>query len=225
MPRPNELNDLLAALLAEQEVSLEAFQSAVNRLYSQGVVALDFSESEDLDYRTCRVLESTLLAYFNMTGWAFIIAPDCNEYRLYPPGAQIAGEEEHDQGCSMRYTLPREASRIAIACHLLYDQALKSGDVDEQSREVLVRLEDIGTVLASRLGGELPKVATELKRLLDTLRQCRYLRFSSTLDLVPAAVIGIRPSLYQATTRLAQQWLAPQPAPVVAGDSDGGEID
>lgn len=224
MPRPTELNDLLTALLAEQEVSLEAFQSAVNRLYSQGVVALDFSDAEDMDYRTCRVLEQTLVAYFGLSGWAFIIAPDCNEYRLYPPGAQIPGDEEHDQGCSMRYTLPREASRIAIACHLLYDQALKSGDVDEQSREVLVRLEDIGTVLASRLGGELPKVATELKRLLDILRQCRYLRFASTLDLTPAAIVGIRPALYQATTRLAQQWLTPQ-APSVPTDSDGGELD
>lgn len=223
MLRPTELNAILDQLLAEHHVPREAFLSVVNRLYSQGVVALDFSDVEDLDYKICRILEPTLFAYFDLAGWLFVAAPDCQEYRLYPPGAQVPGEPEGEQSCGMRYLLPREASRIALACHLLYDQALQSGDIDEQTREAFVRLEDIGTVLTSRLGAELPKAAPECRRLLDALRQCRYLRFSSTLEVMPQAVIGIRPALYQATTRLAEEWLTPV-VPAVT-ESDGGDPD
>ena len=97
--------------------------------------------------------------------------------RLFPPGAEIPGEADTEDGFNsgLRNRLSQQEVALILVLRAEYDKSLRDGQIDEHGQATLP-LEAINLASKNLLGRPLPEGRTERDALFRRMRQLRLIR-------------------------------------------------
>ena len=97
--------------------------------------------------------------------------------RLFPPGAEIPGEADSEDGFNsgLRNRLSQQEVALILVLRAEYDKSLRDGQIDEHGQATLP-LEAINLASKNLLGRPLPEGRTERDALFRRMRQLRLIR-------------------------------------------------
>ncbi len=174
------LNDYLEEQLEKTGVSLEEFRELCLRLLNYGVLCRDESQVEQQFYDRYVRTQELINAYLQVLGIRILHDQRFAYVRLYPPGASIPGvEDDAQEGAfsgGLRARLRQDEVALLLALRLLYDKALREGQVDENG-VATESMEGIGLAMRNHLGRTLPEKLTDRKRAFERLRKLRLIRY------------------------------------------------
>ncbi len=179
------LVDYLEERLEKAGVTLEEYQELCLRLLNYGVLCRDESQIEQQLYdRYVRVPE-LVDEYLGVVGIRLFHDKRFAYVRLYPPGSRVPGMEDAENGTfstGLRSRLRQEEIALLLVLRLLYDKALREGQLDDGGY-VTESLESIGIALRNHLGRTLPEKLTERKQVFERLRKLRLIQYRKDPDL------------------------------------------
>lgn len=166
-------------------VSLDEFSELCLRLLNYGVLCRGESLIEQQLYdRYVRIAE-IVDEYLALIGVRVLHDRRFEFVRLYPPGSQVPGMEDAEEGAfsgGLRERLRQDEVALLLVLRLQYDKALREGEVDENGF-VAESMESLGIAMKNLLGRGLPDKLTERKRILQRLRQLRLIEYRQDDEL------------------------------------------
>lgn len=179
------LTDAITQQLERENLSLADFKELLIRLLNYGVLCRGESQTEQLLYDRFLRIEGLVNEYLQLMD-VRVFHDDRFEYvRLYPPGSDVPGMEEAQEGAytgSLRTRLNQQETALVLVLRAQYDKALHEGQVDEYGF-VTESLEALSIAMKNLLGRTLPDKVTERKRLFQRLRQLRLIQYRQDEDI------------------------------------------
>lgn len=179
------LIDWIEPYLEPKGIALEEFRELLIRLLNYGVLCRDESQVEQQLYDRYLRIDELVDAYLDLIGIRVFHDRRFAYLRLYPPGARMPGmEEAEDQayGGSLRSRFTQNEVALLLVLRMLYDQALRAGQVDEAGF-VTESMESLGIALKNLLGRTLPDKLTERRALFQKLRRLRLIEYRAEEEL------------------------------------------
>ncbi len=179
------LTDCLDKALEPAGVSVGEFSELAVRLLNYGVLCRGENQIEQHLYDRYVRIAPIMDAYLGLIGVRVLHDRRFEYVRLYPPGAQVPGMEQADEGAfsgSLRARLRQDEVALLLVLRLQYDKALREGEVDENGY-VAESMESLGIAMKNLLGRSLPDKLTERKRVFQRLRQLRLIDFRQEEDI------------------------------------------
>lgn len=179
------------------EQSLEAlglqrteFSELCVRLLDHGVLSRDENRVERQLYDRFVRCEELIRDYFSVLAIRLWHDTDFRYVRLYPPGAQVPGEEtvalpDSVSAQALRRRLTQQDVAVVLVLRHLYDEGVRAARVDAEG-SVQSSLAEISVALQTLLARNLPEHRTERRALWRRLRQWRLVRWPEGED--PAAM-------------------------------------
>jgi hypothetical protein len=196
------IRDALETSLAARGLDPAAFSELMIRLLDHGVLCRDESKVEaELYDRYLRVPE-LVEDYLAVLRIRLLHEPRFNTLRLFPPGADVPGLIDSDDGFNsgLRERLNQQEVAAILILRAEYDKALREGRIDEDG-QVQLPLEALNLASKNLLGRPLPEALTERRALFRRLRQLRLIRSASDDDLDEGeAWLTIRPGITSLVT-------------------------
>lgn len=197
---------LIEEKLKERGIQRSEFTELLIRLMDYGVLCRDESSIEQQFYDRYVRIEELIQDYFSLLSIRLEHDNQFKFVRLYPPGAEIPGQDEPESQPSnngLRIKLNQHEVALILIVRTLYDKALREGQVDEFGN-VISSLESINISLNNLLKRSLPENQTERKQLFRRLRQLRLITFINEHEGEGEGLIKIRPMI---TSFVSQQVL------------------
>lgn len=192
------LTDCLENLLTPAGVSVEEFGELAVRLLNYGVLCRGENQTEQSLYDRYVRIAPVMDAYLGVIGVRVLHDRRFEYVRLYPPGAQVPGMDQAEEGAfsgSLRARLRQDEVALLLVLRLQYDKALSEGEVDENGY-VAESMESLGIAMKNLLGRSLPDKLTERKRVFQRLRQLRLIDYQHDDDIEAAeAWLRIHPMI------------------------------
>jgi hypothetical protein len=192
------LTDCLENALEPTGVSVDEFSELAVRLLNYGVLCRGENQVEQLLYDRYVRIAPVMDAYLGLIGVRVLHDRRFEYVRLYPPGAQVPGMEQAEEGAfsgSLRARLRQDEVALLLVLRLQYDKALSEGEVDENGY-VAESMESLGIAMKNLLGRSLPDKLTERKRVFQRLRQLRLIDYRQEEDIeVDEAWLRIHPMI------------------------------
>ncbi len=179
------LTDCLEKTLEPTGVSVAEFSELAVRLLNYGVLCRGENQIEQHLYDRYVRIAPVMDAYLGLIGVRLLHDRRFEFVRLYPPGAQVPGMEQADEGAfsgSLRARLRQDEVALLLVLRLQYDKALREGEVDENGY-VAESMESLGIAMKNLLGRSLPDKLTERKRVFQRLRQLRLIDYRQEDDI------------------------------------------
>lgn len=193
------LLDALDEELARLGSNPERFRELACRLFAYGIVVRDEDAVEQRLYDDIRRLEGVLSDYFAASGFRLHHNVQATYFRLYAPGADIPGIDDDELAPvpALRAKVSADFVAAALGLRFLYQQALYEGaDKLTDEGEVLIRFDELASILQTQLKRPLPEGLGERDRLLKELKRHRLIQFSSTFSMADEdALIAIRQTI------------------------------
>lgn len=179
------LVEYLEERLDKAGVTLEEYQELCLRLLNYGVLCRDESQIEqDLYDRYVRVPD-LVDEYLGIVGIRLFHDRRFAYVRLYPPGARVPGMEDAENSAfstGLRSRLRQEEVALLLVLRLLYDKALREGQLDDGGYAT-ESLEAIGIAMRKDLNRSLPEKSTERRQVFERLRKLRLIQYRKDPDL------------------------------------------
>ena len=193
------LTQTLLDRLEPENLKLQRFQEIVARLLAWGIIVRDEDGAEQRCYDDACRIEHLLTEYFGLAGFRLIHDLQNEFFRLYAPGAQIPGmaDDDNDPVPSLRARFSADFVAAALALRFLYQQGLAEGGGRlSDAGEVLIRFDELATILQTQIKRPLPENAGDRDRLLKDLKRHRLIQYSALFSMYDEdALIAIRPTI------------------------------
>ncbi len=220
------MRDALESALETRGLKPADFSELMIRLLDHGVLCRDESKKEAELYD--RYLQVTELVedYLGVLHIRLLHEPRFNSLRLFPPGAEVPGLVDNDDGFNtgLRDRLSQQEVMLTLVLRAEYDKALREGQIDEDG-QVQLPLEELNLACKNLLGRPLPEALTERRALFRRLRQLRLIRSAADEALEDGeSWITIRPGITSMVTDTVLSQLANREGTLEVGD-DGAGLD
>ncbi|MCL6415691.1 DUF4194 domain-containing protein [Aestuariirhabdus sp. Z084] len=215
------ITDLLQEQLGKQQLELSAFQQVVQRLLDYGVICRDESQTEQELYDRYLRIKSLVDDYLRVIG-VRVQHDDLFHYlRLYPPGAQVPGMDDEDQGFSGFRTRPGQGEvALLLVLRSQYEQQLREGQIDDRGC-AMVSLESVSIAMKSLLNRTLPLQSTDRRALFRALKRMRVIQFGQEEMLDSGeAWLRIRPMITSLVSHEVLQGLLEPEAPSLESECE-----
>lgn len=197
-PLQHALNDALDA----RGVTQAQFSELMIRLLDHGVLCRDESKKEAELYDRYLQIPELVEDYLSVLHIRLHHERRFTSLRLFPPGAEIPGEADKDDGISggLRNRLSQQEVALILVLRAEYDKSLRDGQIDEHGQATLP-LQAINLASKSLLGRALPEGRTERDTLFRRMRQLRLIRSSGDASVEDnESWIIIRPDITSLVT-------------------------
>ncbi len=197
-PLQHALNDALDA----RGVTQAQFSELMIRLLDHGVLCRDESKKEAELYDRYLQIPELVEDYLSVLHIRLHHERRFTSLRLFPPGAEIPGEADKDDGISggLRHRLTQQEVALILVLRAEYDKSLRDGQIDEHGQATLP-LEAINLASKNLLGRPLPEGRTERDALFRRMRQLRLIRSSGDASVEDnESWIIIRPDITSLVT-------------------------
>lgn len=187
------LNDALDA----HGVTPAQFSELMIRLLDHGVLCRDESKKEAELYDRYLQIPELVEDYLSVLQVRLHHERRFFSLRLFPPGAEIPGQADPDEGINagLRNRLGQQEVALVLVLRAEYDKALREGQVDEQG-QVTLPMEALNLASKNLLGRPLPEGRTEREALFRRMRQLRLIRGAGEAGLDDGeAWLTIRPDI------------------------------
>ncbi|MGD8177052.1 DUF4194 domain-containing protein [Marinimicrobium sp. ARAG 43.8] len=196
-PLQHALNDALEA----RGVSQAQFSELMIRLLDHGVLCRDESKKEAELYDRYLQIPELVEDYLSVLHIRLHHERRFTSLRLFPPGAEIPGEADQDEGVSsgLRNRLSQQEVALILVLRAEYDKSLRDGQIDEHGQATLP-LEAINLASKNLLGRPLPEGRTEREVLFRRMRQLRLIRSGDASLEESESWLTIRPDITSLVT-------------------------
>ena len=196
-PLQHALNDALEA----RGVSQAQFSELMIRLLDHGVLCRDESKKEAELYDRYLQIPELVEDYLSVLHIRLHHERRFTSLRLFPPGAEIPGEADQDEGVSsgLRNRLSQQEVALILVLRAEYDKSLRDGQIDEHGQATLP-LEAINLASKNLLGRPLPEGRTEREALFRRMRQLRLIRSGDASLEESESWLTIRPDITSLVT-------------------------
>lgn len=173
MTLQHALNDALDA----RGVTPAQFSELMIRLLDHGVLCREESKKEAELYDRYLQVPELVEDYLRVLHIRLHHERRFTSLRLFPPGAEIPGEPDQDEGFNtgLRNRLNQQEVALILVLRAEYDKSLRDGQIDEHGQATLP-LEAINLASKNLLGRPLPEGRTEREALFRRMRQLRLIR-------------------------------------------------
>ncbi|MBL7250089.1 DUF4194 domain-containing protein [Alloalcanivorax sp. C16-2] len=192
------LNDALDA----RGVTPAQFSELMIRLLDHGVLCRDESKKEAELYDRYLHIPELVEDYLSVLRVRLHHERRFASLRLFPPGAEIPGEADQDEGFNsgLRNRLSQQEVALILVLRAEYDKSLRDGQIDEHGQATLP-LEALNLASKNLLGRPLPDGRTEREALFRRMRQLRLIRGAGDGGLEDGeAWLTIRPDITSLVT-------------------------
>ena len=179
------LTEYLTERLEKAGLTLGEYQELCLRLLNYGVLCRDESNIEQQLYDRYVRIPELVDDYLRIVGIQVFHDRRFAYVRLYPPGTQVPGMEDAEEGSfasGLRARLRQDEVALLLVLRQLYDKALREGQLDD-SGFVTESIESIGIAIRNQLRRSLPEKSTERKRVFERLRKLRLIQYRQEQDL------------------------------------------
>ena len=179
------LTEYLTERLEKAGLTLGEYQELCLRLLNYGVLCRDESNIEQQLYDRYVRIPELVDDYLRIVGIQVFHDRRFAYVRLYPPGTQVPGMEDAEEGSfasGLRARLCQDEVALLLVLRQLYDKALREGQLDD-SGFVTESIESIGIAIRNQLRRSLPEKSTERKRVFERLRKLRLIQYRQEQDL------------------------------------------
>ncbi len=220
----NTINRLINAELKSRGVQTIAFRQIVGRLLGLSILHREDSSMERQLYDDAVRIESLLNDYFEIAGFRLFHERHQNYFRLYPPGSHVPGLPSEDDAVVVEAVRARLSADFVACCltlHLLYNEGLRHGSINERN-EALVSLEHLNATMTAHMRRSLP-AKTAREKLLAELKRARLIDYRQDSQVEDAdALIAIRGTIQQFVPDTAIAELLVDAQKVVSATSTNG---
>ena len=179
------LTEYLTERLEKAGLTLGEYQELCLRLLNYGVLCRDESNIEQQLYDRYVRIPELVDDYLRIVGIQVFHDRRFAYVRLYPPGTQVPGMEDAEEGSfasGLRARLRQDEVALLLVLRQLYDKALREGQLDDGGF-VTESIESIGIAIRNQLRRSLPEKSTERKRVFERLRKLRLIQYLQEQDL------------------------------------------
>ncbi|MCC4309366.1 DUF4194 domain-containing protein [Alcanivorax marinus] len=191
------LRHALNEALDAHGVTPAQFSELMIRLLDHGVLCRDESKKEAELYDRYLRIPELVEDYLSVLQVRLHHERRFSSLRLYPPGAEIPGQTDPDEGLNggLRHRLGQQEVALVLVLRAEYDKALREGQVDEHG-QVTLPLEALNLASKNLLGRPLPEGRTEREALFRRMRQLRLIRGAGEAGLDDGeAWLTLRPDI------------------------------
>ena len=196
------LQHALSEALNARGVSPAQFSELMIRLLDHGVLCRSESKKEAELYDRYLQIPELVEDYLSVLHIRLHHERRFTSLRLFPPGAEIPGEADSDDGFNsgLRNRLSQQEVALILVLRAEYDKSLRDGQIDEHGQATLP-LEAINLASKNLLGRPLPEGRTERDALFRRMRQLRLIRSDGDNSLEDnEAWLTIRPDITSLVT-------------------------
>ena len=171
------LQHALSEALNARGVTQAQFSELMIRLLDHGVLCRSESKKEAELYDRYLQIPELVEDYLSVLHIRLHHERRFTSLRLFPPGAEIPGEADSDDGFNsgLRNRLSQQEVALILVLRAEYDKCLRDGQIDEHGQATLP-LEAINLASKNLLGRPLPEGRTERDALFRRMRQLRLIR-------------------------------------------------
>lgn len=201
-PSQQPLQHALNEALEARGVTPAQFSELMIRLLDHGVLCRDESKKEAELYDRYLQIPELVEDYLSVLHIRLHHERRFTALRLFPPGAEIPGESDLDDGFNsgLRNRLSQQEVALILVLRAEYDKSLRDGQIDEHGQATLP-LEAINLASKNLLGRPLPEGRTEREALFRRLRQLRLIRSAGDGNLEDSeSWLIIRPDITSLVT-------------------------
>ncbi|PNE04204.1 hypothetical protein A15D_00384 [Alcanivorax sp. MD8A] len=171
------LQHALSEALNARGVTQAQFSELMIRLLDHGVLCRSESKKEAELYDRYLQIPELVEDYLSVLHIRLHHERRFTSLRLFPPGAEIPGEADSEDGFNsgLRNRLSQQEVALILVLRAEYDKSLRDGQIDEHGQATLP-LEAINLASKNLLGRPLPEGRTEREALFRRMRQLRLIR-------------------------------------------------
>ena len=171
------LQHALSEALNARGVTQAQFSELMIRLLDHGVLCRSESKKEAELYDRYLQIPELVEDYLSVLHIRLHHERRFTSLRLFPPGAEIPGEADSDDGFNsgLRNRLSQQEVALILVLRAEYDKSLRDGQIDEHGQATLP-LEAINLASKNLLGRPLPEARGERDALFRRMRQLRLIR-------------------------------------------------
>ncbi len=171
------LQHALSEALNARGVTQAQFSELMIRLLDHGVLCRSESKKEAELYDRYLQIPELVEDYLSVLHIRLHHERRFTSLRLFPPGAEIPGEADSDDGFNsgLRNRLSQQEVALILVLRAEYDKCLRDGQIDEHGQATLP-LEAINLASKNLLGRPLPEARGERDALFRRMRQLRLIR-------------------------------------------------
>ena len=171
------LQHALSEALNARGVTQAQFSELMIRLLDHGVLCRSESKKEAELYDRYLQIPELVEDYLSVLHIRLHHERRFTSLRLFPPGAEIPGEADSEDGFNsgLRNRLSQQEVALILVLRAEYDKSLRDGQIDEHGQATLP-LEAINLASKNLLGRPLPEGRTERDALFRRMRQLRLIR-------------------------------------------------
>ena len=171
------LQHALSEALNARGVTQAQFSELMIRLLDHGVLCRSENKKEAELYDRYLQIPELVEDYLSVLHIRLHHERRFTSLRLFPPGAEIPGEADSDDGFNsgLRNRLSQQEVALILVLRAEYDKSLRDGQIDEHGQATLP-LEAINLASKNLLGRPLPEGRTERDALFRRMRQLRLIR-------------------------------------------------
>ena len=171
------LQHALSEALDARGVTPAQFSELMIRLLDHGVLCRSENKKEAELYDRYLQIPELVEDYLSVLHIRLHHERRFTSLRLFPPGAEIPGEADSDDGFNsgLRNRLSQQEVALILVLRAEYDKSLRDGQIDEHGQATLP-LEAINLASKNLLGRPLPEGRTERDALFRRMRQLRLIR-------------------------------------------------
>ena len=171
------LQHALSEALDARGVTPAQFSELMIRLLDHGVLCRSESKKEAELYDRYLQIPELVEDYLSVLHIRLHHERRFTSLRLFPPGAEIPGEADSEDGFNsgLRNRLSQQEVALILVLRAEYDKSLRDGQIDEHGQATLP-LEAINLASKNLLGRPLPEGRTERDALFRRMRQLRLIR-------------------------------------------------
>ena len=171
------LQHALSEALNARGVTQAQFSELMIRLLDHGVLCRSENKKEAELYDRYLQIPELVEDYLSVLHIRLHHERRFTSLRLFPPGAEIPGEADSDDGFNsgLRNRLSQQEVALILVLRAEYDKCLRDGQIDEHGQATLP-LEAINLASKNLLGRPLPEARGERDALFRRMRQLRLIR-------------------------------------------------
>ena len=171
------LQHALSEALNARGVTQAQFSELMIRLLDHGVLCRSENKKEAELYDRYLQIPELVEDYLSVLHIRLHHERRFTSLRLFPPGAEIPGEADSEDGFNsgLRNRLSQQEVALILVLRAEYDKSLRDGQIDEHGQATLP-LEAINLASKNLLGRPLPEGRTERDALFRRMRQLRLIR-------------------------------------------------
>ena len=197
-PMQHALNNALEA----RGVTPAQFSELMIRLLDHGALCRNESKKEAELYDRYLQVPELVEDYLSVLHIRLHHERRFTSLRLFPPGAEIPGQADKDDGINsgLRHRLSQQEVALILVLRAEYDKSLRDGQIDEHGQATLP-MQAINLASKSLLGRPLPEGRIERESLFRRMRQLRLIRSASDGNLEDSeSWLIIRPDITSLVT-------------------------